>query len=401
MRTIAIEKEADAYKIALLEDGQLVELIVDQTDNGQRAGSIYKGRIVNVLPGMQAAFVDIGQGKNAYLYVTDLLPAHLEKQPKIKPSIDELVRVGEERIVQIAKEPTGSKGARVTTHFALPGRYLVYMPGADYVAVSRKLESDEERMRLKQWAENMRRPGEGLIMRTLAKGRSGEELRLDLENLREIWLRIRTAAEEAEAPAEIYRDLDILERSVRDFFSQDVAKVWTADAQTADRLKRYAVQWLPDLTDKIEVVSGEERLFARLGLEAEIKRAFARKVWLKNGGYLVIDHTEALTVIDVNTGKFTGKKNLEETVFQTNLEAAREIGRLIRLRDIGGIIIVDFIDMNQDQHRHEVVQVLQETLKKDRTKTVVVGWTQLGVLEMTRKKVREHAWFHRDRSKIE
>ncbi len=401
MRTIAIEKEADAYKIALLEDGQLVELIVDQTDNGQRAGSIYKGRIVNVLPGMQAAFVDIGQGKNAYLYVTDLLPAHLEKQPKIKPSIDELVRVGEERIVQIAKEPTGSKGARVTTHFALPGRYLVYMPGADYVAVSRKLESDEERMRLKQWAENMRRPGEGLIMRTLAKGRSGEELRLDLENLREIWLRIRTAAEEAEAPAEIYRDLDILERSVRDFFSQDVAKVWTADAQTADRLKRYAVQWLPDLTDKIEVVSGEERLFARLGLEAEIKRAFARKVWLKNGGYLVIDHTEALTVIDVNTGKFTGKKNLEETVFQTNLEAAREIGRLIRLRDIGGIIIVDFIDMNQDQHRHEVVQVLQETLKKDRTKTVVVGWTQLGLLEMTRKKVREHAWFHRDRSKIE
>jgi ribonuclease G len=401
VRTIAIEKEADAYKIALLEDGQLVELIVDQTDNGQRAGSIYKGRIVNVLPGMQAAFVDIGQGKNAYLYVTDLLPAHLEKQPKIKPSIDELVRVGEERIVQIAKEPTGSKGARVTTHFALPGRYLVYMPGADYVAVSRKLESDEERMRLKQWAENMRRPGEGLIMRTLAKGRSGEELRLDLENLREIWLRIRTAAEEAEAPAEIYRDLDILERSVRDFFSQDVAKVWTADAQTADRLKRYAVQWLPDLTDKIEVVSGEERLFARLGLEAEIKRAFARKVWLKNGGYLVIDHTEALTVIDVNTGKFTGKKNLEETVFQTNLEAAREIGRLIRLRDIGGIIIVDFIDMNQDQHRHEVVQVLQETLKKDRTKTVVVGWTQLGLLEMTRKKVREHAWFHRDCSKIE
>ncbi len=390
MKQIVVHCEQGLTKAALLEDGQLTEFYMERPASKQLVGSIYKGTVVNVLPGMQAAFVDIGLEKNAFLFIDDLLPAHLDKQPAIKPSIAELVEEKQTLLVQIVKEPIGTKGARVTTHFSIPGRWLVYMPEADYVAVSRKIESEAEKKRLKQLADELRAPGEGLILRTVAEGESREALEHDLHVLRKRWDNIKKKAETRNAPAEIYRDLDMMPRLVRDIFTDDVDEIIIDERSKGDEIMREVREVSPKLAERVKIYDARAPLFEKYGIEEQLDKAFRPKIWLDSGGHVIIDQTEALTVIDVNTGKFTGSVDLEQTVFETNMEAAEKIARLLRLRDIGGIIIVDFIDMEREEHRHTIVKRLEELLKQDRTKALVIGWTKLGLLEITRKKVKEN-----------
>jgi ribonuclease G len=390
MKQIVIHCEDLFTKVAVKENQRLIEYYIDQPVENHWVGNIYKGRVVNVLPGMQAAFVDIGQGKNAFLYIDDLLPAHLEKQPKNKPLIADLVSVGDDILVQVTKEPLGTKGARLTTHFSIPGRWLVYMPYADYVGVSRKIESEVERNRLKSIGEEIRKSGEGLILRTVAKGESKNSLDKDLIFLRKLWTNITITQNTVEAPYRIYRDLDIILRLVRDIFTEEVTELIINDEGKAAEIIEFLSKISPKLVERVKIYQEEEPIYRHYGIEEELEKSFRSKVWLENGGYLIFDQTEALTVIDVNTGKYTGSIDLEETVFATNMEAAEQIAFLLRLRDIGGIIIVDFIDMNKEKHRDLITERLEELMKQDRTRSLVVGWTKLGLLEITRKKVREN-----------
>lgn len=390
MKRIIVHHKNNQTKMALMNGRRLLEYFDDRFHARQTIGSFYKGRIVNVLPGMQAAFVDIGQGKNAFLYIDDLLPAHLEQQPQAKPSIEELVEVGQELVVQISKEPVGSKGARITTRFTLPGRFLVYMPEADYVGVSRRLDTEAERTRLKFLADRLRLSGEGLIVRTVAQGMEIEALQQDLRELRKTWEWIEQKAEMASVPSEIYRDLDMVLQWIRDIFTYEIDDLVVNDEATYQKIKSFVLQMTPALSNRVKLHEVEEPIFSEYGVDRELDMCFDYKVFLKSGGHVVFDHTEALTVIDVNTGKFIGSTNLEETVLKTNLEAAEEIARLIRLRDIGGIILIDFIDMENDQQRSRIYRMMEEQTKQDRTRSLVLGWTRLGLLEMTRKKVREH-----------
>ncbi|MBU5444661.1 Rne/Rng family ribonuclease [Paenibacillus sp. MSJ-34] len=393
MQQMVVHCERDKTQMALLEDGRLVEFAVERVQGKQLVGGFYKGRVVNVLPGMQAAFVDIGLKKNAFLYVDDVLHPHLEKQPKEKPSIDSLLDVGQELVVQVMKEPFGGKGARVTTHYSLPGRTIVYMPHADYVGVSKKIENETERGRLKVIGDHLRQPGEGLIMRTVAEGASRDAVADDLAHLREQWRRIEQRAETSPAPLEIHHDLSMVERLVRDIFTPQTEELFVDDKEIYGQIVSLLRNMEPLLVPRIRYYKEAEPIFQHFRIQEQLDRAFQRKIWLDNGAYLVLDHTEALTVIDVNTGKYIGNHDLEDTVFAANVEAAEEIARLVRLRDIGGIIIVDFIDMEQEEHRQYIIDRLEQLLKKDRTKCLVVGWTRLGLLEMTRKKVRDHVLY--------
>lgn len=387
MKRIAIEMESNLYKIALLEKRKLVEFYIE-TSIPQRAGSLYKGRVVNVLPGMDAVFVDIGKGKNAFLHINDLLPAHADQQPTEKPPIERLVQVGDELLVQIMKEPSGTKGAKITKHYSLPGRWIVYMPGADYVALSRKIEKEQDKERLRSLVEGLRNHKEGLIVRTIAQEANKNEIVQELQQLRNQWKRIKKREAEAQAPVQIYEEMDIHYRLVRDLLTEEVSELAVDDERIETELRRYITSFAPTLVHKVKLYPQTGRLFEQLGITEQVQAAFSRKVVLTNGSYLVIDHTEALTVIDVNTGKYIGSSSLNETVFQVNLEAAQEIGRLIRLRDLGGLIIVDFIDMDCATQRDEILRVLRTVMKKDRNRAYVIGWTALGLLEITRKKVR-------------
>lgn len=391
MKQIVVQSREGETQVALVEDGQLTEYYSERPVKAQLVGNVYKGKVVNVLPGMQAAFVQIGLEKNAFIYIDDVLPAHLDQVPRIKPPITELLREGQELTVQIAKESLGTKGARVTTHFSLPGRWIVYMPNADYVGISRKIDGEPERARLKEIAERIRRPGEGLIIRTVAEGENPEALERDLNMLRSEWTRILARAERAKVPELLFREPGVLERLVRDSFTEHVDELVIDDAGKAAEVGRLTREMGLKLEGRIRVQRDEsgKSLHHVLGIHQQLETAIQRKVWLKSGGYLIIDRTEALTVIDVNTGKFTGSSNLEDTVYTTNMEAAEQIGRLLRLRDFGGIIVVDFIDMASERSRSAIAEHLSEIMKRDRTKSLVVGWTRLGLLELTRKKVRE------------
>jgi ribonuclease G len=377
-------------RVALLEDELVVEFDMERPLQRQQAGSLYMGRVVNVLPGMQAAFVDIGLEKNAFLYIDDLLPAHLEKQPAVKPNITELVKPGQTVVVQVDKEPSGTKGARVTTHYSLPGRWLVYMPNADYVAVSRKIEEDAEKKRLKALAEELRRDDEGVILRTVSAGQSADALLHDLSLLRERWSAVMAAAKGARAPTLLYRDADLLQRTLRDLVREDVADIVVDSAAAADRLGELLQPLAAEASPAIRVHNGERPVFDEYGVTEQLEKAFRRKVWLPSGGYLIVDQTEALTVVDVNTGKYTGTTALEETVMHINMEAAEAIARLLRVRNIGGIVIVDFIDMERESNRQTVLTRMSEAVRRDRIKTNVVGWTKLGLLELTRRKSRDN-----------
>lgn len=390
MKRILIKCDEEHTEVAVEEKGKLVEYYKGNRGQGQLAGNIYIGRVVRVLQGMQAAFVDIGLEKNGFLYIDDLLPAHLDKQPKEKPSIHDLVRVGQQIIVQVIKEPVGSKGARVTTHYSIPGRFGVFMPTAGYVAVSRKIEHAVEKERLKRIAEKHLLEDEGFIVRTAAMGETEDALAADLDELRQHWSRLKKLFNAiGPVPRNVYSDIEMLPRLIRDLFRDDVYEL-IVNSKTAFReICDYVISTgSPALAQRVKL-SLDSNPIVDYGINRQLEQSMKRKIWLENGAYLILDHTEALTVFDVNTGKYTGSIDLERTVYDTNMEAAREIARLLRLRDIGGLIIIDFIDMETEAAREQVLQELIGETRKDRTKTVVVGWTKLGLVELTRKKVRD------------
>lgn len=385
-KTIVVNIMPEETRMALLEDAELLEVSVERNQSGNVVGNIYKGKVKNVLPGMQAAFIDIGRDKNAFLYIGDALP-HNVSQPAIP---EDMVTTGQDILIQIVKDAIGTKGPRATTHLTLPGRYVVLMPTVDYIGISRRIETSEERERLKQLAEKVRPQGMGMIIRTVAAGKSEEDLQKDIAYLHNLWNSLAARARRASSPTLLYRDVDLVIRIVRDYLSADIDEFVVDNQEAFGRVCDLLKFISPELVPKIKLHQGSEDVFTQYGLTAEIEKIGQRQVWLKSGGYIVIDKTEALTVIDVNTGKFVGRTNLADTVFHTNLEAVNEIARQIRLRDIGGIIIIDFIDMDADEHKQAVLSALEEKLKRDKTKTNILGLTGLGLVEMTRKKARQN-----------
>lgn len=383
-------------RVALLEDKELVEVYIERPSLEGMVGNIYRGKVSSVLPGMQAAFIDIGYEKNAFLYVGDAVvqKEFVEDEDEIyqnvkEYNIEELLRPGQEITVQVVKEPIGNKGPRVTTHITLPGRQLVLLPNADYVGVSRRIEDESEKAKLKKIAEGIKPKGMGLIVRTASEGKNAEEFSRDLNFLLKVWESIKQKEASGPVPRCIHKDYGLIYRSVRDLFTWNIDKFVINDRQEYLKVLELVEMISPALKMRVEYFTKNYDLFGYYQIESRITRALARKVWLKCGGYLVVDQTEALTVIDVNTGKYVGGHNLEDTVLKTNMDAAREIAKQLRLRDIGGIIIIDFIDMSEHEHQQMVLDALRQSLKKDRTKTTVVGMTGLGLIEMTRKKVRQ------------
>lgn len=385
-KKIIVNVLPEETRMALLENGQLMEVSVERTDSGHIVGNIYKGKIKNILPGMQAAFVDIGREKNAFLYIGDAFP-HL---PARGSREHEKLTVGQDIIIQVVKDTIGSKGPRVTAHLTLPGRYTVLMPTVEYTGISRRIDSEEERERLKALSVKVRPGGMGLIIRTVAEGKSEADLKKDVDYLTSLWNSLAARAKRVHAPALLYRDVDLVIRIVRDYFSEDINQFIINNQEAYGRVCDLLNFISPELVPRVVLYQGKEDIFSYYGLDDEMEKLGQRCVPLKCGGYIVIDKTEALTVIDVNTGKYVGQTNLSDTVFRTNLEAANQIARQIRLRDIGGIIIIDFIDMDKPEHQQEVLKKLEENLKHDRTKTQVLGITGLGLVEMTRKKSRQN-----------
>lgn len=397
-KEILVSVDVDETRAAVLEEGELVEISIERPVHQRVVGNIYKGRVENVLPGMQAAFVDIGLDRNSFLYVDDALPGKsdideeaYETAAKPNVTIKDIVRPGQEIIVQVAKEPIGTKGARVTRHITLPGRLLVLMPNVDYIGVSRRIADEAERNRLKQLAAKVKPDGAGLIVRTIAEGAKEEELAQDVAFLVRLWERIASRSQTAHAPSLLHRDLGLVHRIVRDWFDDSVSQLIIDTKEEFVKAQDILELHAPTLKDRLKLYNRQDQsLFDFHGVEMEMDKALKKRVWLKSGGYIVIDQTEALTAIDVNTGKFVGTTNLADTVFKTNLEAAKEIARQLRLRDIGGIIIIDFIDMEIHDHRQRVLKALEDELRRDRTRANVLGLTQLGLVEMTRKKSRQN-----------
>lgn len=402
LREILISQEDQEPQVAIVEDGQLVALHIERPLSQRLVGNIYKGRVENVLPGMQAAFVAIGLERNAFLFVDDAQAGVADEEEDVEEGtlrprmpIQELLKPGQEILVQVEKEPTGAKGARITRALSIPGRYLVLAPYGDGVGISRRISDPEERERLRHLAESFREPPLGIIVRTVAQGRSEEELRRDWEQLLQIWRDIEKKAQEVKAPALLYKDLSLIERILRDEVDPHVRRIVVegeeAYQQALQYLTAHGPEYLPLLLDYRSLPESRTlSLFSFYGIDDEMQKALGRRVWLKSGGYLVIDQMEALTTIDVNTGKYVGKTaDLQDTVFQTNLEAAREVARQIRLRDIGGIIIVDFIDMASPEHRQRVLEELEKATRYDPQRPTILGFTRLGLVEMTRRKGRQ------------
>jgi len=407
-RNILINATKQETRVALLEGGQVVEFYVERKRDASLVGNIYKGRVVKILPGMRSAFIDIGLEKSAFLYVADIRTDILEdfsrffedekqtiefsdknKNQHKELHIDELIQEGQEILVQVAKDPIGTKGARVTSYITIPGRYLVLMPNVEHIGVSRRIANEEERTRLKSIVESIKQKGYGLIVRTASEGADIEEIRKDLEFLMRVWESIQNKKEKAVAPALLYSDLDLMLRSVRDLMGQDVEKLIVDSEAEFKEITEFVNMYFPKLIGKIELYEAGEPIFDAYGIEVDISRAFGRRVWLKSGGYIVIDQTEAMTVIDVNTGKFVGKEDLEDTILKTNLEAVKEIAYQIRLRNLGGIIIIDFIDMERPENRQKVFQAFVEAMSRDRVKSTISQISELGLIQMTRKRVRE------------
>lgn len=385
-------------RVVLLEQGKPSEIYIERRGRERLVGNIYKGRVQNVLPGMQAAFVDIGLEKNAYLFAGDIQQDRQDfifngtetQTSRPTPNIKDIVKVGQEIMVQIVKEPIGTKGARVTTNITLPGRTLVLMPSVDYIGVSKRIESETERTRLRDAAQSAAKEFNiGAIVRTAAEGKTEEEFHSDFLFLTRLWGRIKQKSELVSAPRLLHAEEPLVFRTIRDLFTPDIKRLAINDREFYERVQLIANIISPSLKNRVQLYEDIPDLFDQLGLETEIDRALAHKVWMKNGGYIIIDQTEALTTIDVNTGKYVGTDNLQETITETNCEAAREIARQLRLRDISGIIVVDFIDMDEIADKERVLSTLRDELAKDRTKSHVLGITQLGLVEMTRKKTRQ------------
>jgi ribonuclease G len=393
---LVINSMLPEVRVALLEDGRLAELYVERENERGVVGNLYRGRVVRVLPGMQAAFVDIGLERAAFLYVSDARPPSAASDPdeevREQPGdarIEELLIEGQPITVQVAKEPLGTKGARVTTHVTLPGRYLVYLPNSRHIGVSRRIESPEERERLRNLMEELQNEDEGFIVRTVAEGATREQLKQDMEFLRRLWKEIQRRQETASMPELLFYDLNVTLRSIRDLCNEQTERVTIDNPEDYYRIKRFLSSYMPEANFSVELSQDDVDIFDVFGITHELKRALGRKVWLKNGGYLVIDQAEALTAIDVNTGRFVGRKNLQDTILQTNMEAVQEIVYQLRLRNIGGLIIIDFIDMERSEHRDQICNALVNRLKPDRARSNVLKISELGLVEMTRKRVRE------------
>ena len=428
---ILIQSTPEEARVALVENGGLAEIHIERERDRGIVGNIYKGKVVRVLPGMQAAFVDLGLPKAGFLHASDFFPGvdalpavdadvveHAAANgeaaslalpadpgeasdpspgfaldappppPHHEPIEDRLSR-GDEILIQVAKEPFGSKGARVTSHISLPGRYLVYLPTTNHLGVSRRIEDEEERQRLREIVLTMKPPAAGFIIRTVCVGVSKRELQADMRFLIKLWNRILKKSEAVSAPAQVHYDMDLVLRSIRDLFTPDVEKVIVDRALDHQRILEFVSTFAPRLKTRVEQHAGPEPLFDTYGIEPAISRALERRVWLKSGGYIVIDQTEALTTIDVNTGRYVGKtNNQEETVLKTNLEAAREIVDQLRIRNIGGIIIIDFIDMLEPANRQRVMDAFNEALKQDKMRSNILEISELGLVEMTRKRTR-------------
>lgn len=387
-------------RVALTEDGNIAEIHIETRGKERLVGNIYKGRAANILPGMQAAFVDVGLGKNAFLYAGDIYADEQdfefeesadEQQPKKSleiPNIKDILKPGQEILVQVLKQPGGTKGARVTTHITLPGRLIVLMPTVEHVGVSRRIEDEDQRIRLKELAAEKKPEHMGVIVRTAAQHASDEEIINEIEFYSRLWRRIVDKAEILSAPRLIHAEENLLFRTVRDIFTEDVCEFTINDEEYYQRILALVNIISPNMKDRLKLYKGNDNIFDVYNIEDKLNKALQRKVWLKNGCYLIIDETEALTVIDVNTGKYIGEDDFQKTALNANIEAAHEIARQLRLRDISGIIIIDFIDMESEESKRTVVEELEKALSKDRTKSNVKGMTQLGLVEMTRKKMR-------------
>ena len=389
-------------RVALLEDRVLVELYIERTKDRGIMGNIYKGKVVKVLPGMQAAFVDIGLEKAAFLYVSDVsggiedyeemgFPG-IEMPTYFNPSsqIEDLLSEGQEILVQVSKEPLGTKGTRITSHITLPGRYLVFMPTVDHVGVSRRIKDEKERRRLREIVQAIKLPSSGFIVRTASEGAEPEEIRNDMEFLLHLWSNIQKKRENSTAPCLIHNDLTTILRVIRDILSPQINRIVIDSKDESENIISFINTYMPKQKYEITLYEKSEPIFDAYGIEMEIDKILGRKVWLKSGGYIVIDMSEALVAIDVNTGRYVGKRNLADTILKTNLEAAKEIAYQLRVRNIGGIIIIDFIDMEREGDREKVYQALEETIKKDRQKTNIFKISELGLVEMTRKRTREN-----------
>ncbi|MDD9819722.1 MAG: Rne/Rng family ribonuclease [Nitrospira sp.] len=404
---IAINVTPQETRAAVLDKKVVTELYVDRARKNDCVGNVYKGKVVKVLPGMQAAFIDVGLESAAFLHVADLSigtePGDIlvdgdedEKGPEFpRPRrhtdrpIEELLEKGQDLIVQISKGPIGTKGPRVTSYCSLPGRFLVLMPTVDHIGVSRRIADDEERGRLREILKRIREPGYGYIVRTVSEGVSEDDLKADVGFLNAMWEDIVKKQDVHPAPVALHTDLSLTLRVVRDLFTKNVSRLLIDSKEEYETVKDFVRRYLPGQTSRIFHYHREEALFDHLGIEMEIARALTRKVWLKSGGHIVIDHTEAMTVIDVNTGRYVGKRDREETILKNNLEAAREIAYQIKLRGIGGLITVDFIDMARSRNRDKVYKALVDAMADDKARTRISRISDLGLIEISRERVRE------------
>lgn len=381
-------------RVAVIENGMPQEIYVERAKRRGIVGNIYQGKVVRVLPGMQAAFVDIGLERAAFIHVDEVIDQTMAAEQRSATSIAQVLREGQSLLVQVTKDPIGTKGARLTTHISIPSRYLVLMPGSSHIGVSQRIEDGAERERLRGLMQTLvpeenNSPDWGVILRTVAEGVTEVELESDLQFLRRLWESIRQKIKQVKAPAIVYEDLPLNMRALRDMAHSGVERIRIDSRETFQRAHSFVKALVPEIESKLEYYPGERPIFDMFNVEEEMQKALGRKVELKSGGYLIFDQTEAMTTVDVNTGAFVGHRNLEETIFKTNLEAATAIGRQLRLRNLGGIIIIDFIDMEDPDHQRQVLRTLERVLEKDHAKCKVTGVSELGLVEMTRKRTRE------------
>jgi len=383
-------------RVGVVENGMLQEVHVERASRRGYVGNVYKGRVQRVMPGMQAVFVDIGLERAAFLHASDIVRPPLPEGAELPggnghtPSIGELVHEGQEIVVQVVKDPIGSKGARLSTHLSIPSRYLVLLPHSRTLGISARIEDEAERARLKEvMAALVGDSPLGYIVRTNAEGQSAEALAFDVTYLGKVWRVVQENVARARVGERVYEELSLPLRSLRDMLNEDIEKVRVDSRETYEKVVKFVHKFMPNLDDRIEHYAGERPIFDLYGAEDEIQRALRKEVPLKSGGYLIVDQTEAMTTIDVNTGGYVGSRNLEETVYRTNLEAAQAAARQLRLRNLGGIVIIDFIDMVDEEHRRQVLRMLEKGLARDHAKTTVYPMSPLGLVEMTRKRTTE------------
>ncbi len=412
---VFINSNQREIRVALMESNLLVELFIEHNAHKGIVGNIYKGKVTKILPGMQVAFVDIGLEKAGFLYVGDIdvidmlgledslepLPITETEDDKDHPfegkpgrpnhdvKIQDILQEGQEILVQVAKNPLGTKGARITNYITLPGRHLVYMPTINHISVSRRIEDETEKERLKQLVSEIGNDGEGYIVRTAGQDAFRSDFESDVSFLHHLWENLKKKSEEVSAPYLVYEDLNLIFRSIRDLFTSDTQRLVIDSKSDFNKCMEFCTTYLPHLADKIELYKDPMPIFDHYGVELDINRALGRTIWLKSGGYIIIDQTEALVAIDVNTGKYVGHSDPEDTILKTNLEALKEVVYQLRLRNIGGIIIVDFIDMANEESKEIVTNALKQALKSDRSRTRILKISELGLVEMTRKRVRE------------